>query len=519
LTELRPTARVARGATYVFIQGFLTAIISVVYFIVLAHNLSTEEMGGFALLSFIGSLPQVLGTFALPSAAIKYIAQHLAENSPEKARAVVTRILQISFLSSTVSFLLLFVPAEFTSSLMFGNSDYVLHLRLMAFVSVFSILYIIVISFLQGLQRMREVSLISLTYTLIHVSVGAYLLLSGWHLLAVVLAWLVGLSAISVAGLILTVKYMGFARQLYPVKPLFNFSFPLYVSGSIGSLVGWVDQLILASFSNLATLGVYHVAIRASVVPTLFANSIVIALFPKLSELYAKQGAGSLKDAFRVSGHYAALIGFPLIFGVAILAYPTTILLAGVQFGDAALPLIIISLAALIGTLGIAVGPILYTLERTRVASLLSIVAVVLHVSLSFFALGVLGLGMVGTAWARTLASIAGLVLSLFVLARYVPLSFDREAIWKALAASALMVLAIVGLDLVRMVLSPSSYEFLAFRLHLLPVYIIAGALAYFVSIVLLRALKKQDLELIDEYLPKRLKWAGDLLRRFVKVE
>jgi len=86
---LRPTARVARGATYLFIQGFSNAIIGLVYFIFLAHAFAEPseqwQMGAFALLTFILTLAQIFGTLALPSAAIKYIAQYLAEGDSERA--------------------------------------------------------------------------------------------------------------------------------------------------------------------------------------------------------------------------------------------------------------------------------------------------------------------------------------------------------------------------------------------------------------------------------------------------
>jgi len=519
LSSLRPTARVARGATYLFVQGFLTAVVSVVYFVVLAHTLSEVEMGIFALLSFILSLPQVLGTFALPSAAIKYISQHLAENDSLKAKAVVARVLQIGFLASTVAFFLLFIPADPLSSLMFSTNNYALLLRLLAICSIFAILNVEVSGFLQGMQRMREVAILGLANTFIHASVGAYLLLMDWRLYAVVFAWLSGLSITSTAGLILTAKYLGAFGKPYPTKPLLNFSLPLYISGSFGYFITWVDQLILASFTNLQTLGIYYVAVRASVVPTLFSSSVIVALFPQLSELYARQGSNSLKDAYRVSLRYAVLIGFPLIVGVATLAYPIIILIAGFQYVEAVLPLIIISLGALVSTLGIATGPILMTLERTKIVSLLAIVSVCLSVFFSYSALSVLGLGMVGVAWARTFASIIGLALSLYALTRFVPVSFDKEAIWKASVASILMVIAIVGLDVIRMFLSPSSYRFLEFRLHLLPIYVIVGALAYFAFMVGLRGIEKQDLELIYEYLPKKMKWVADWLSRITRVE
>jgi len=522
LDSLHPTARVARGATFLFVQGFIGAIVSLVYFVTLAHSVPQEDMGVYTLLSFILALIQTFGTFIIPSAAVKYIAQHLAENDPRKAKAVVARVLQTGFLASAVAFLLLFIPAELVSSLIFGTDAYALLLRLIALYSILAILSIEVNSFLQGMQRMREAAAISLAYTSISAVTSIYLLLLGWRLYAVVVGWLVGQLIASIGGLILTAKLVGIFGKPYPVKPLLNFSIPLYLSSGIGFFVSWIDQLFLVSYMGLlfgATeaqrqLGIYHVAIQASIVPGLFSSSVVTALFPQLTALYTQQGLNSFKDAFRVSVRYAVLIGFPMIVGVATLAYPIVIMFAGFQYLESAMPLMIISLGALVGTLGIAIGPIFLTLERTRTVSVLSIISLGISLFLSYFALAVLGLGMIGIAWARTFASIIGLVLNLYVLTRLVPISFDKEAIWKASVASILMVIAIVGLDHVRMFLSPSSYQFLAFRLHLLPVYIIVGALVYFASLAGFRAIKKQDLELIYEYLPKNMKWVARWLGR-----
>jgi len=527
---VRPTARVARGATYLFAQGFANAVIGLVYFSSLAHTFSAPseqwKMGAYTLLSFIISLTQIFGTFALPSAAIKYIAQYLAEGDSEKARAVVARVLQVSFLASIIVFFALFIPAEWISQLMFNTASNALLIRLVVTCSILTILNVDASSFLQGMQRMNNVALLGLAYGIISTSLGIYLLKVGWGLYAVVVGWLAALLLSSVAGLILTAKYLGVFGKPCPIRPLLNFSFPLYVSSGIGFFVGWIDQLLLVSYMSLLygtteaqrTLGIYSVAIRASTVPHLFSTSIVTALLPQLSELYA-QGSSSMKDAFRVSSRYSVLIGFPLIIGLATLAYPTIILFAGSQYIEAVEPLIIISIAALVGTLGVAVGPILMTLERTTIVSVLSIVSVVLSFFLSYFALAAFGLGMNGTAMARTIAGLISLVLGLYVLMRYVSISIDKEALWKASVASGSLVLAILTLDSVRMFLSPGSYQFLVIRLTQLPIYVLVGAIAYFMSLAALRAIKKRDLELMEEYLPRNLKSVVEWMRRFASAE
>ncbi len=531
MSNLHPTARVARGATYLFIQGFGTAVVGLVYFALLARVFGSPseqwQMGAYALLSFVLSFAQIFGTLSLQSAAVKYIAQYLAEDKVEKAKGVAVRVLQVGAVASVITFLALFAPAEWISVLLFGVQDHAFLIRLVAVCTVFAIFYVLSVGILQGLQRMRDVAFIGLAYSLIHTCVGVFLLFLGWRLQAVVIGWLVGWTVTSVAALILAARYLGVIGKPHPVRPLMKFSLPLYLSASIGFFVAWIDQLFLVSYMSLlygvtegqAILGVYYVAIRASVVPTLFSTSVIAALFPSLSELYAQQGLNGLRDAFRAASRYSILLGFPLIIGLATLAYPVIILFGGWQYADATAPLIIISIAALVATLGVAMSPILLTLERTVVASALSVVSVALSLFLAYLTVVPLSLGMIGAAWARTFTSIISFVLTFYVVSRHVPLSFDKKALWKASVASFFLVAAIGGLDLIRMLLSPSSYQFLVIRIHLLPIYVIAGGLAYFVALIILKTFTRRDLEIIEEYLPSRLRWLAEWLNRFVKID
>jgi len=382
------------------------------------------------------------------------------------------------------------------------------------------------------MQRLRDLAAIGLVYTVLQNAVGIFLLYLGWRLYAVIFSWLAGLSVASIIGLMIVAKNLGVVGKPHELKPLFRFSLPLYAAGIFNYFVAWIDQLILYSYTSALpggaveaqrVLGVYNVAIRASTVPMLFSTAALAALFPQLSELYTLQGLNRLGDAFRASTRYLVLVGFPLIIGLATLARPAIILFAGWQYVQAAEPLMIICIAALAGTLGVAVSPILLTLERTKVASALSVVSVVLSAVLSFVLLSYAGLGMIGTAWARALSAVISLVLSLCVLKKFVPVSFDKEALTKASAASAIMVLAIVALDSVRIIIFHGSTSFvenfLVIRLHLLPVYVAVGGAAYALALMMLRAIKMRDVELVEEYLPKKLQRIATWLKRFAVAE
>jgi len=514
LTYLRRGARIARGATYMFVQGLFSSIIGVAYFVILVNPsvnpnaLQTAEMGVYAILTFILTLVQVAGTFALPSASTKYIAQYVAEGDIENARSVVARVLQVSLPSSVVVFALLFVLAGRLSATLLGTTTRASLFQILALASFFMILYTQAMSFLQGLQRIREMAAVGLAYTVVEKSLAIPLLYAGWGLFSVVYGWLTGLLVASLAGLILSARFLGVLGKPHPVKPLINFSYPLYFSGILAFAAGWVDQLFLASY--LPYLGMYHWALRAAMVPGLVSGSIVIALFPQLSELYAQRGADSLREAFNVSTRYAVLVSFSIIVGLAALAEPVMVVFAGVEYKEAALPLTVLCLAMLPGALGIAIGPTLQTLEQTKTASLLSVASILSNTAACYLTLARLSVGMLGASCSRVFASLVGFGLGVYALRRTLKITFDREMLWKASAASIVMAMAI---------LISRALEMFFYQPFLFPLYLILGAVVYFFSLVALGAIKKQDVELIREYLPSGLKWVAAWLGRAALIE
>jgi len=508
--------RVARGATYVFVQGIVSAIISVMFMLFLIRIPQTRlpplspDVGVYFVLTFIVGLVQIVGTFALQSASTKYIAQYLAEGKPRKATSVVSRVLQITLLTSLILGALLFVSAESISTALSGTTEWTPLFRNLAFTSVFAILVPQVLGFLQGLQRFREFAAVSLTQSVARCGVSIGLLYMGWGLFGVVYGWLTGFFVASLAGLILTYRFLGAFEKPHPAKPLINFSYPLYISGVLGFVAGWVDQLFVLLYIGEVGLGVYGWAVSAATIPNLISTSIITALFPQLSEIYAKRGADSLREAFHVSARYAVLVGFPMLVGLAVLAYPVMVVFAGVEYADAASPLTIICLALLATTLGIAISPTLLTLERTKTASMVTLVAIFSNTIASYVTLAHLSMGMIGPAWARFLAAFLGFGVGAYVLKRILNITFDWEALWKASVASFLMAAAVT--------ISRTMESFVS-QLYLLPFYVVLGALIYFFSLVALKAIKKQDVKLIEDYLPRGLKRLAVWLGRLAFVE
>lgn len=501
-----------------FIQGFIASLIGVVYIIIVSRVLSDTERGIYAILNLILTFVQVFGTFALSSASVKYIAQYMAEGKPEKAKSLVSRVLQISLIACIVALTTIPLLAVTLSSSLLGGQTNASLFYFLAVASILNLLYVQVTAFVQSSQRILELAIMSAVYTVLQNIIGISLLSTGFGLWGIILGWIAGLLPSVLLGLAYTGRFIGISRNFHPMRPLIKFSFPLYLSGILSFFVGWIDQILILFLLSEQKLGSYYIAVRASVVPSLIASSIIAALYPKLSELYAQGGNKSLRDAFHASTRYASLIGFPMIIGLATLAYPIMILFTP-ALKEAAWPLTILCLAMLPSTLGVAVGPILLTQERIKVSSLITATSVIVEAATGLALL--IPLGMAGAAWSRVVASILGFILGVFALRKSLGIAFDKEALWKSSVSSILMVLGIISLDVMRQYVAGAIYvdQIFVFSLEFLPIYVIVGAMTYFASLVALKAIKKHDLDLLREYLPRRLKWIAAWLSRVARVK
>ena len=505
-----------------FIQGFLNAGLGVIYVWFLLHSkeivgqvmFTEQDFGFFTLLTFVISIASTLGMLALTSASVRYIAHYLAEGKEAEAKSVVTRVLQVTSITSlSIAVLLLALSGNLSD--IFTQSNGLIFV-LLPVVSVIQTFYSQTLGFLQGMQKLREISIIGVFYTILQYSIAIFLVYTGFGILGIVISWIIGFALAFVIAIYATFRYMGFLARVHSLRPLLAFSFPLYISSLLTIIVGWVDQIFVLPFLGVDALGVYSIAVRASVVPNLVSTAIIASLFPKLSELRSTRGIGSLRDAFKTSTRYAALLGFPVALMVATLAYPIIVLFATAKFVDAAFPLAVMCIAALPVVLGSAISPTLLTLKRTKTAALITIVVICLEAALSYVSLAYLEASLVGVAFARFFAVLAGFLLGVYVLRASLQVEFDKEALWKSAVASLAMVLSLLALELLRSRIEPLSYQFLVLRLRALPLYTAAGVLAYLLSLIALRAVKKRDLELAREYLPKRLRRVADLLSKII---
>jgi O-antigen/teichoic acid export membrane protein len=111
-------------------------------------------------------------------------------------------------------------------------------------------------------------------------------------------------------------------------KELFRFSRNLLANGVIGYWGRSVDRLVLGRFMGSVELGVYSFAFRAINLPLDLTTSVTNAvMFPAFSMI--QENCVTLRQVYLRSTGMVALVTFPIMIGLAILAEPFVLLLYG----------------------------------------------------------------------------------------------------------------------------------------------------------------------------------------------
>jgi O-antigen/teichoic acid export membrane protein len=491
--EIRPAAKVARGASFVLLQTLGTTVIQIVIFAAIARILTDVDLGILSALTFVVGISQIVVNLGLPSAATKFIAGLLGKNDHEGAASVCYQTLKVSIILSSVAGVFCFVFSDSLSLLLLKTTDYSILFKILSFDIIVTGFWGGLYAGVIGLQKFREASIFSLIRLVIRQVLILFALLSGYGLVGLVIAWFIGdlFNAIVYSAVI--VRSLGFPKFNFSLKRMLKFSYPLYFSGIATYAYSWFDQALLLAFLPLGELGVYSVALRAFGALTGIATAITTPLFPKYSEMHGSKGLKSVENAIHSASRYICYIVIPLSFGLLALATPALIAFVGEQYTAATMPLGILCFFFAITCIQMAFSGILLVLEKTWLSLGLTVLNMVFGIAFGVLLLP--SLGIVGVSIARGLTLLFTFVVYTWVLRRRMNLSVDKEAFWKSLVSSLVM---ITPLLVIQNIWSNA---------YLLPVYMGLSAVVYIVMLRILKAVRQSDVDLIKLYLGKRLEF------------
>jgi len=494
---------VARGASYIFLQGITTNLLMAATFAIVARVITTAEMGTMTVLLMITGAARIVACLGMPASVTRFIAEHSARNEQKTAAGVFYQALRTNLAISLPIAAAIFMLAPYLSTTLLATPDGTILFQILALdiIPTAGLLPILNNAML-GLQKIKQLSTINLTYMASRQTLIIILTLTTRSLRGLVTAWLISELGASLVLYAYVRSILGPATFTFNLKHLTKFSFPLFLQDLVNYFYGWFDRAILLAYSSLEMLGIYNASMTAFGVLANVPGAIATTLFPTYSAIKGKHGTETLQNSIRAASRYVCLIAMPLSLGLAATAKPALTLFVGEAYAEGTTPLIVTSSFFALTLISTAITGLLIVLGETTLSLKLTALNVAIGAASAQILLPLLG--TTGAAITRGIVMVTTLLTTVAALRKKITLSFDREAFQKSLLASSIMAVTVTAIQ---------AYSYSKFHL---PIYVLAGAATYLIVLRLLRTIKPMDTQLLMDYLGPRFGFISEPISKLV---
>lgn len=311
----------ARKSALIITTNILNALLGYVALFFIARYMSPEAYGIMAFAYGFVALFTVFAKLGFDQAHIKKVSE-----GKDLGRCIGTFIATKTGLTAIMA--LLTIGAIFFWKFVMGRGfESATHETAVYIMLGYWILHMLAMSFIGTFKAKKQIAKAQLPLffeTLIRVAVTIYVALAGFEAIALVLTYIAG-------DVIFLLSSLYFSRG-YPIKKpskeyfkdYSKFAFPLSIVVASMIIMSNIDKVLIQLFWSAAEVGYYFAAFRLSAFINMFTLAIGSLLFPTFSALHTKNNISGIRRLTFQSERYLSMIVFPMVFGMMILAEPTT---------------------------------------------------------------------------------------------------------------------------------------------------------------------------------------------------
>ena len=423
----------ARGGFNLFWGTTISTVISAIGVIIVARLLSPSEYGIVAVALTAPNLIQIFRDWGIDNAMIRYTARYNSEEKLADVRGILIAGLIFEIVLGLSLSILTFLLSGFLATDVFERPDIQPLVQVASFSILAGALLTVAQSIFTGVERMglNSITMIlqsclttALMTLLIFLGLGAY----GAILGTTIAALLAGL--ISILILLPLYKNMQKAngdrlRIVENIKTMFKYGLPLSLSAIIGGFLFQFYRFLIAIYATDLMIGNYSVAMNFTVLITFFTAPISTMLFPFFSKLDSQREKETLKNVFRFSVKYGALLVVPVATAIIALSQPAISTVFGEEYIYAPTFLALLTLGYLYSAFGnLSVGNLINSQGKTRVNLLLTLVTSAVGLPMSLILIP--RFGITGLIITSLIGGIPSMILGL----RWVKTNFGATVDW-----------------------------------------------------------------------------------------
>jgi len=275
------------GSLVLFCGSLLVGAINYVYQFLMARMLTVAVYGELQSLITIFAVTGVL-TGAISTVLTKYTADFKANNRTDKIYSIFLLFTK----KTTIVAIIFFAFFVFLSGYIAGflNMTSVIPLIIIGISFIFGFSSSVNSGILRGLQKFKELSLVSITSTLIKLIFGVLLVKLGFAINGAV-------GAVSLASLV------GYLISFYPIKFLFKlktvkietkeilrYSFPVFLTLLSTTLLCSVNVILVKHFFSAQTAGEFGALVVLSNIIFFMVGPIAGVMFPMAADAHSSLG-------------------------------------------------------------------------------------------------------------------------------------------------------------------------------------------------------------------------------------
>ncbi len=481
----RPLAReVLRNTIYDNLGRLVSSIGGIIFSVAIARLLRPELFGVYGLTISILSFIMIFADLGFMSSITRWVAYALGKNNKKLARTY------FRFLSKNALILLtIFSIGVFASSDLFAYffsiPELSLSLKIMSIYFFLNGVFRIFSGLFTGLRNLKyltgywsifnivRLSLLPVFLILLNLSfIGAFLCVTFGTFFGVVylLYFLIKKYSFVIFG---KIKKLNKKTK----SELNKFVFYTASLSITGIVFTQMDILMIGFFLGATQVGYYKVA--QSIILTIIGfGSLAVVVFPIFSALSQNDFLTLFRKSFRIS----AIISFPLSFGLIWIAGPFVKVLYGHEYMTAVMPLSILSFM-IIESITLSLFDTAFVAKGLpKISAEVRATSAVINIFLNYFLIQMFGI--VGAAIATILSRYFNMITLGILAYKKFGVTVDHSSIIKPLVSSLLMFFILCSLP------KPKNIFFGL-------IYIGLAGIVYFLALLLIRGIEKDDIELI----------------------
>jgi len=333
-----------------------------------------------------------------------------------------------------------------------------------------------------GYEKMEYNTLIEILFRVIVVGLGLGVIFFDYGLVPIFLVSLIAsILTFIFATYIYTVKIGKIKLKIdfHMCKHLLQTSFPFFLAGVFVSIYNRIDTVMLSVMKGDAPVGWYNAAHGLTDSLLFIPAAIYGAIFPVFSRMY-KDSRESFNTAYEKSFKFLLLLALPIAVGTTILADKIIILIFKLEFSNSIIALRILVWTIAIAFLNIVMASALYSANRQKIITGITFFMAFLNIVLNYLVIP--KYSYVGASWTTVVTQFVGVICCYYFVTKYIYKINLSNIFPKPILAVLLMGLFV--------------YQFRNLNLFII---ILAGALLYFLTLILLKTFTADDKTLIKQ--------------------